>query len=264
MMPWLLVLALASALIGGCALPAASAKTAPTVITISKGTSVFAPYILPVEPNERVTWHNDDTVAHSITTTPDTSAYLNPTQIHLGVPAGGSATLTLSHPGLYDYYDPSAAQWNSGDHWVSANSGSPSFPLAMEGVIWVQGSIAGLPPSATNPIPGKDLFTSQFLAVPVGSSVAWYNADTDEHMVTEATGWQNPINPAAFDMLQIKGSNAAPPNGETQSITFVTPGLYYYYCSAHARLEPRWHRAEPLKTASEFPIPMEGFILVVG
>jgi hypothetical protein len=46
-------------------------------------------------------------------------------------------------------------------------------------------------------------------------------------------------------------------------MVFSDPGLYYYYCSAHASINARWHRAVANTDASEFPIPMEGFILVV-
>ncbi|HEX6121556.1 MAG TPA: plastocyanin/azurin family copper-binding protein [Ktedonobacterales bacterium] len=259
---WLLALAVGIALLAGCS--AASARVDSVTITIAKGGGQFAPYIQPVEPNSQVTWRNADTVAHTITTTPDQSAFLNPAKITLTIPAGGSASLTLSKPGLYDYYEPNAAQWSGADHRVRANANAPGFPLAMEGVIWVEGKIAGLPSSATNPIPGKDLFTSQFLAIPSGGTIYWYNADTDAHTITQAPGWPAPINPASFDSFDIKGTEDAPPNGETHSLTFDTPGLYYYYCSAHARIVAASHRAAPIQDASAYPIAMEGFILVTA
>jgi plastocyanin len=257
---WLLAIAAGVVLLAGCS--TASARLGSATITIAKGQGQFAPYIQPVEPNVRVTWHNADTVAHTITTTPDHSAFLNPAKIALSIPAGGSASLTLSKPGVYNYYDSGAAQWSGDNHRVVANAGAPGFPLAMEGVIWVEGKIAGLPASATNPIPGKDLFTSQFLAIPSGGSIYWYNADTDGHIITQAPGWQTPINPASFASFSIKGSDDAPPNGETHVIAFTTPGLYYYYCSAHARIMTSSHRAVPMQDASAFPIAMDGFILV--
>jgi plastocyanin len=259
---WWLVLIVGLGLLAGCS--TAIAQVSPAVITIAKGQGQFAPYIQPVEPNSGVTWRNGDTVAHTIITTPDQSAFLNPAKISLTIPAGGSASLTLSKPGLYDYYDTGAAQWSGDTHRVMANANTPSYPLAMEGVLWVRGKIAGLPPSVTNVVPGKDLFTSQFLAIPSGGSIYWYNADTDAHIVTQVPGWQAPINPAAFDHFTIQGSNGAPPNGETHSLGFNTPGLYYYYCSAHATIVSAAHRAAPVKTASEYPIAMDGFVLVTG
>jgi plastocyanin len=259
----LLVVAVLVALLVSCVTPAAARHTTP-IVTIPKGQGVFAPYILPVAPRTRITWRNQDSAAHTVTTTPDHSGYLNPAALSLTVPAGGSATLTLSQPGIYDYYDTGSAQWNAEDHHVSANAGSPAYPLAMEGIIWVQGPIKGLTSSVTNPIPGKDLFASEFLAVPQGGSVFWYDADTDGHTVTQVAGWQAPINPSSFSSLALAGSDGAPPNGETRMLTFETPGLYYYYCAAHATISQRWHRVAPLRMASEYPVPMEGFILVVG
>jgi len=73
-----------------------------------------------------------------------------------------------------------------------------------------------------------------------------------------------PINPADIGPYQIKGTEAAPPTGATIAIPFTTPGLYYYYCSAHADVNVTWHRAQAHKDASEAPIPMEGFVLVFG
>jgi hypothetical protein len=40
--------------------------------------------------------------------------------------------------------------------------------------------------------------------------------------------------------------------------------LYYYYCANHALINKDWHRVQAFKESSEYPIPMEGFILVVG
>lgn len=57
---------------------------------------------------------------------------------------------------------------------------------------------------------------------------------------------------------------AGKPGGETITIIFSKPGLYYYYCANHALVNKDWHRVQAFKQASEYPIPMEGFILVVG
>jgi plastocyanin len=260
---WFLVTVLAASggWLAGCG--TSSAAAVPPVVTIPKGQGVFSPYILPVEPRTRITWHNQDTVAHMIMSTPDHTSYLNPSAIALTVPAGGSVSTTLTQPGIYDYFDTTMAQWNGDDHRVSANAGTPAYPLAMEGVIWVQGKIGGLPSSVTNLIPGKDLFATDFLAIPSGGSVYFYDGDTDPHTVTEVPGWPAPVNPASFTALSLNGTDAAPPNGETHQLTLDTPGLYYYHCAHHSDVETHWHRVTPKKESSEFPIPMEGFILVV-
>jgi len=62
--------------------------------------------------------------------------------------------------------------------------------------------------------------------------------------------------------LQIPGTTNAPPNGGTAAFTFHTPGLYYYFCAEHADINSTWHRASAHKDASEYPMPMEGFVLV--
>jgi plastocyanin len=94
--------------------------------------------------------------------------------------------------------------------------------------------------------------------------VKWHTSDTDKHFVALVYGWSAPINPADIDPYQVKGTKDTPPSGETTAITFHAPGLYYYYCSAHADVNLTWHRAQAHEDASEFPIPMVGFFLVVG
>jgi plastocyanin len=233
-------------------------------VAIPQGQDMFTPFIQVTRPNVPVTWRNDDGMAHVIKTTPSTSAFLNPDPFAFTVPAHGSATLTFSQPGMYDYYDSTKASWDGDDNRVAADEGVPNFPMAMEGVIWVQGSIKGLSTSASNVIPaGKDDFASDFLAIPVGGSVSWQNSDTDKHTVTQVVGWSGSINPATLTVNVINGTTDAPPSGETKTATFTTPGLYYYYCAAHATVQTKWHRASAMKDASEAPIPMEGFVLVV-
>jgi plastocyanin len=170
---------------------------------------VFTPFILAIATGTAVSWTNQDMLSHQLTTTPDHTAYLNPTSVSLTVPAGGKATHTFAIPGVYDFYDPSVATWNATNHRVAANRGAPTYPLAMEGVIEVVGTIAGAPAAATNPIPGKDEYQSEFLVVAAGGAVSWYNADTDETFVTLVSGWTDPINPTdrgAMALLLVFGS----------------------------------------------------------
>jgi plastocyanin len=250
------------ALLTGCT-PADPLDSADVAVTIPRGQALFAPFIVVAQPYASITWRNGNTTAHTLTTTPDRSAYLNPAPFALTVPANGAASLTLARPGLYDYFDASAATWNADDRRVAAKPGVPNYPLSMEGVIWVQGPISGLPTAVTQPIPAKDQFLTDFLALQEGGTVTWYNADTDQHIITLVPGWSEPINPGQMDATVIDGTVDAPPNGATLAVTFVTPGLYYYYCSAHASVEQTWHRAMAHSDASEAPIPMEGFLLVV-
>lgn len=77
----------------------------PTTVTIPQGQDTFEPFILPVKPNTAVTWKNNDTVAHTIVTTPDQNNFLNLQAFSLNVAAGQSVTFTFKTPGLYHYYD---------------------------------------------------------------------------------------------------------------------------------------------------------------
>ena len=245
----------------------ATIHAAPPVasVTIPRGQEVFSPFILTVQANTMVTWQNNDTVAHTLMTTWDQSTFLNPQAFALHAEAGQNVSFTFTRPGLYDYFDNSQAIWNKTDDRVAAEKGRPNFPLSMEGIVWVQGHISGLPSSATNSIPnGKDVFTMDFLAITVGGTVSWQNRDTDMHYIDSVYGWSKPINPVDIGPNQVKGTDDAPPKGGSITIHFTIPGLYYYYCSAHADVNLQWHRPAARKDASEAPIPMEGFVLVIG
>jgi plastocyanin len=255
------------------AAPRASAQRPRTAlslatVTIAQGQDLFEPFILAVPPNTTITWQNNDSVAHTITTTPDQTPFLNLHAFSLTVAAGQRAGVKLSEPGLYHYYDPTKATWNTPDARVAANKGVPNYPLAMDGVIWVTGPISNLPSATTNRIPPKhDDFVSEFLAISPGS-VSWHNFDSDPHFVALVPGWaatsdppQAAINPVDIGVNRIAGTDDVP-GGDTITVIFSKPGLYYYYCVNHAHIDAATHRAEAFKMASEYPIPMEGFVLV--
>jgi len=235
------------------------------LVTIPQGQEVFSPFILTVQPNTFVTWQNNDSVSHMVMTTWDQSNFLNPQAFALHAAAGQKVSFTFTRPGLYDYFDTSRAIWDKTEDRVRAKKSGPNYPLSMEGIVWVQGQISGLPSSATNAIPrGKDDFTTDFLAITQGGAVSWQNNDTDTHYIDMVYGWSRPINPVDLGPNKIKGTDDAPPNGGSLTIHFTKLGLYYYYCSAHADVNLQWHRAAAHQDASEAPIPMEGFVLVMG
>src|SRR5579883_1573252 len=148
-------------------------------ITIPRGQMLFTPFILVIRPGTRVTWQNEDTVVHVIVTTLSSKAFLNPQVVRLSVPAGKSIAFAFTKPGLYNYFDPTQAVWNGLDQRVAARKGVPHYPLAMEGIIWVQGPLGGLPPAVTNTIPGRDDFSLDFTALPKGGTITWRNTDKD-------------------------------------------------------------------------------------
>jgi plastocyanin len=230
-------------------------------VTIPRGQMLFSPYILVIRPGTRVTWQNEDTVVHTIVTTLSSKAFLNPQVVRLSVPPGKSIAFAFTKPGLYNYFDPTQADWNGLDQRVAAHKGVPNYPLAMEGIIWVQGPLGGLSSAVTNTIPGRDDFSQDFTALPKGGTITWQNTDKDTHAIAWVPGWQAPINPVNPGPLEIKGTDAQPGGGSAK-LTLTTPGLYYYYCPTHASVNPTWKRAQADKDASEAPIPMEGFLLV--
>jgi len=133
----------------------------------------------------------------------------------------------------------------------------------MEGIIWVQGQIANLPSTNLNfVLKGHDDFAYEFLAVTRDGAVTWHNLDTDAHFVGEVAGWASPVNPADIGLYRLSGTDSVG-GGESTTILFHAPGLYYYYCRNHDDVDPVDHRVIALAMASEFPIPMEGFVLVV-
>ena len=239
-----------------------------TTVTIAAGQELFEPFILEVQPNTTVTWQNNDSMTHTITTTPDQSPFLNLRAFSLTAAPGQRIQFKFVEPGMYHYYDPTMATWNTADARVAAKSGVPNFPLAMEGVIWVKGAISNLPSADTNRIPPKhDDFVTEFLAINPGS-VSWHNFDSDPHFVALAPGWseaaapsQADINPVDLGINRIAGTDEVP-GGDTIAVIFSKPGLYYYYCVNHAHIDAATHRAVAFKMASEYPIPMEGFVLV--
>jgi plastocyanin len=245
------------------ATPLATTTPPATTINITQGDQ-FAPFILQVTPGTTVTWNNLDFFPHTMHSTPQQSIFLNPALLNLTVASRGTTTFTFIKPGLYDYYDTKAATWSVQDLRVQADAGVPSYPEAMEGVVWVNGPIPGLPKTALNSVPNNhDDFVTDFLAVQPGGTVQWHNYDTDDHFIAPMTGWNGNINPdPAFQLATIHGSDAQPPDGASVTLTFTIPGLYYYYCTAHADVDSTWHRAMADTIASEYPIPMEGFVLV--
>jgi plastocyanin len=241
-----------------------SVKTSlPAFVTIPRSKNLFEPFILPVEPGTVVIWQNNDLQGHPFSTTPDHNAFLNRQAFSFDLAAGGSAHFTFTKPGLYHYFDTRLDSWNSVFSRVVAGADKINYPLAMEGTIWVQGPLANLPSTAVNfVLSGHDDFAYEFQAVMRDGAITWHNLDTDAHFIGEATGWTVPINPGDMGLYRIPGTNEMP-GGDFVTILFHTPGLYYYYCRNHAEVDPVDHRVTALPMSSEFPIPMEGFVLVV-
>ncbi len=238
--------------------------SSPNTIIMPKAQDLFVPYILVVPLHTTVTWGNDDTTKHVVTTTAQHSHFLNPQAFSFQIPAGADAQFTFNQPGLYHYYDTTMSSWNATLSRVAANKNAEHFPLAMDGVIWVQGPISGLSNVAINSIPAShDDFSEEFQAIRAIGGVTWHNFDADPHFIGLALGWSTPINPADISLGRVGGTDETP-GGETTTTLFEVPGLYYYHCRNHTIIDPLTNRVQALPMASEYPIPMEGFVLVLG
>lgn len=66
-------------------------------------------------------------------------------------------------------------------------------------------------------------FSPENYTVTVGSTVVWVNQDNVAHTVTSTSV---PKGAASFDSGDINP-------GQEYSVTFTTPGVYYYHCSIH-------------------------------
>jgi plastocyanin len=239
---------------------------AHATVTIVRNQDLFEPFVLTIQPHTVVTWQNNDSVAHHFTTTPISTSqqhiFLNPQSFSLTVAANGYSTFVFTRPGLYHYYETAKDSWNSTFARVEAGANLRHYPMAMEGVIWVQGTLQNLPTTIINfVLHGHDMFASEFLAITPDGAVTWHNLDEDPHFVGLVDGWSAPINPVDIGLYRIAGTDDIP-GGASVTVLFPTPGLYYYYCRNHDQVDAATHRVHALMMASEYPIPMEGFILV--
>ena len=240
------------------------AKTeAPLTVTVSAATPVFTPRVALAQPGQTVVIANSSGQDLQVRTTPH-----NPASFQIDVPAGGSARLTLTTPGLYHFYDAATAQvidYQAGNDVVHALPGAPDAALPDQGWLFVPGG-GGVPTDQRIMVPSShDLLAPRVAVVRVGGSVLFHNHDTDAHnLVTD------PADPAgaAFELLGTDGEPAL--GGAERRVTFTAPGLYHVYCSIHARIVGHaggWQVVVPRDdNATGFADgdPMESWILVLS
>jgi plastocyanin len=103
-------------------------------------------------------------------------------------------------------------------------------------------------------IPNNDVFAPYITVLTAGDTVTWLNEDTVLHTIlTAPTAQGGAVNPAQFQIV------LGP--GEAASRTLRQPGVYYYYCDAHATLRDGGPAAaRPGMRA--YPVPMDGFLYV--
>lgn len=239
-----------------------SAVESSTTVTLPRGQDLFEPFILTVQVNTVVAWRNEDDTTHVFSTTPQRSSFLNPQAFSFQVNPGGEVIFRFTVPGIYHYYETEKDGWNTTFSRVVARQGLRHYPLSMEGVIFVQGPFSGLPHSAINfVVQGQDIFASEFIAIATNSAVTWHNLDSDSQFVGLVPGWAAPVNPVDIGLYRIASTDETPGGGSI-TVLFSRPGLYYYYSHNNDEINSQARRAQALMVASEYPIPMEGFVLV--
>lgn len=264
---FLAILALAlgiAAVVGGGAFAwtQAQASAAPIAISVTSDVPVFTPRVALASIGRTIVFRNSTDREMQVQSAPH-----DPASFNLTVPAGGSAHLTLTTPGLYHFYDAATAHivdYQADNDVIDALPGAPNMNLPNQGWVIVPGP-GGVPNDNAIHVPSlHDLFQHMAVVVHVGGSVVIHNFDTDAHNIVT-----DPADPtgAAFELL---GTNGEPTiHGAERRITFTRPGLYHIYCSIHSKTMGTvggWQVVMPRDSnASGYSDrdPMEAWILVL-
>ena len=247
---------------GTPASPAASGQSTPTPTVTAPAsytinvprTDIFAPYILVMNAGDSVTWLNGDTIPHTVVTTPTADGgVVNPTQFEFIVQPGKQENLTLRSPGLYYYYCGLHASLNAQGRAAAYPTMRP-YPVAMDGFIYVHGPGLSGVSSATVNMTSSDTFTPWITVVNRGAAVTWQN-QTAQTMRVRSVPSYGLVDPVPMDFT------VAPSASTTLHLT--RPGVYDYYASGPAELEPQWLRPVATKGAAGYPVPMEGVVVVL-
>lgn len=217
-------------------------------------TDIFAPYILVINAGDSVTWMNDDTMLHTIVTVPRTAGgTIDPEQIQLVLQPGQQSTITLRSPGVYYYYCGAHASLTSQGRAAAMTSVRP-YPVTMDGVIYVRGAgISGVP-AATITMSTNNQFNPWITVLNLGARVTWANETGQAQNVAGIPGY-GAVNPVPINVHVAAGATA--------SMQFTTPGIYDYYATGPATLDPIWQRARAKPGAAGYPVPMEGVIVIL-
>jgi plastocyanin len=239
---------------------ATSTATSPLVggpsnhVVIIPQNDIFAPYVLVINQGDSVTWLNDDTMMHTVVSAPRAAGgTIDPTSFQLVLQPGQQSTITLRDAGVYYYYCGAHATLTSQGR-AAANSNVRPYPLAMDGFIYVRGSRVSAPSSASVTMSANNQFTPWITVLSLGATVTWSNSTQQARELTTIPGYGD-VNPQSFDVHV--------PAGGTASFTFRTPGIYDYYATGVATLDPIWQRAKAQPGVAGYPVAMEGVIAIL-
>jgi len=207
----------------------------------------FEPFLLEVAAGAVVSWTNQDADAHTVVSMPT-----DPTDFKLVAMPGQSVAVTFTQAGIYGYYCDAHSTYDPATGLVKAKKGADAYPISMYGIILVAGpALAINAGKAKIVMPSADRFEPLAIAVRSGTQVSWNNLDADAHTVLT-----DPTNPVQFEFV-------APGAGGSVSYTFDKPGIFPYYCSAHATWNADIKRVQARLGSSEYPAAMEGVVFVL-
>jgi plastocyanin len=232
---------------GGSTATGSATANFPTTaaVTIPKADR-FEPFLLEIAAGGTVTWTNQDSDAHTVVSMPT-----DPVDFKLLAMPGKSVSETFTQPGIYGYYCDAHSDYDRTTGLIKAKQGADAFPISMYGIILVVGD--GTPVftgKAKVVMPDADRFQPLAIAVKKGTQVTWTNLDTDAHTVLT-----DPVDSVQFKFI-------VPANGHA-SYSFDTPGMYPYYCDAHAQWNADVKRVQARQGSSEYPAAMEGVVFVL-
>lgn len=214
-------------------------------VTIPKADR-FEPFLLEIAKGGTVTFTNQDSDAHTVVSMPT-----DPVDFKLLVMSGKSVTQTFTQPGIYGYYCDAHSDYDPATGLIKAKKGADAYPISMYGIILVAGdTLPMFSDQAKVVMPSADRFDPLAIAVRKGTQVKWTNLDTDAHTVLA-----DPTDAVQFKFV-------APAKG-TVSYTFDKPGIFPFYCDAHATWNADLKRVQARPGSSEYPAAMEGVIFVL-
>ena len=222
------------------------------VITIPNN-DIFAPYMTVLNAGDTVTWLNQDSILHTILTAPTAAGgAVNPEQFQIVLGPGKASSLTLRHPGLYYYYcDAHTIFQDQGP--AAARPGMRAYPVPMDGFLYVLGpGISGVGKQSVM-LSADDRFMPWLTVINSGGTVAWTN-QTQRALTMQSAPGYGLVNPTPLTRQIAPGSSA--------SLTFTTVGIYDFYVTERASLDPIWMRPAAIKGAASYPTPMEGIVAV--
>ncbi|HLW47104.1 MAG TPA: plastocyanin/azurin family copper-binding protein [bacterium] len=218
----------------------AGAGAAAATVTIP-GDS-YNPAAFVIDVGQTVTWVNKDTDPHVSTTVPGTPASF--TLVH---PPGKSTPFTFTKAGVYPYYCIDHATFNPTFRRAAARKEADTFPVAMEGLIVVKGPGLTGAQVASIKISGG-AYAPDIAVVRAGGKVTWINDDHTAHTATFVGAGTPKLTLAA---------------GKSGSATFAKPGIYFFYDERFATYNSKFGLAAAKKGAPNFPIAMQGYVVVL-